>query len=293
MAAAKSVDADGPPTLVHVLSDSTGNLAKHMVAAFLTQFPAGTFGVRPWTFLQTEDRINHVLQTARREGGVIMHAMVMPGHKEIIRQFCQKNGIRCCDLTGAFVDFLMAACGKPATADLKALHEFSVDYSRRIDALDFTIKHDDGLGVERLREADVVLVGVSRTSKTPTCVYLAQLGYKAANVAIAIEATVPDELLEIKEKKIVGLVVDPWRLVEVRKTRSKGWNMGDTSYVDVEHVAEEVKWSKKLFAKQGWPVLDVTTTAVEETAARIVDLLKLPLPGHPRDAGQEMQKGEG
>ncbi len=261
--------------VIHVLSDSTGNLAKHMVAAFLTQFPAGTFDVRPMTFLQTAEKIDQALKTVAQTSGIVMHAMVQENHKKLISQFCTKNKIPSSDLTGGFVSFLSKSAGCAPQANLKALHEVSDEYSRRIDALEFTIQHDDGLGAERLNEADVILVGVSRTSKTPTCIYLAQLGYKAANVAIAIESPVPKGLLELKQKKVVGLYVNPERLIELRQSRLRSWSMADTSYVDLDHVQKEVRWSKQLFNSKGWPSLDVTNTAVEETAAKVVNLLDL------------------
>lgn len=262
-------------TLLHVISDSTGNLARHMVAAFQTQFASGTFEVRPWNFVSTVDRLNRTLEQVREVGGVIMHAVVAHKHKQVIEDFCNANHIPCSDLTGQFVDFLSRASGVAPSSNVKALHEVSDEYHKRIEAIEFTMQHDDGLGVERLREADVILAGVSRTSKTPTCIYLAQLGYKAANVAIAIEATVPPELLAMKDRKIVGLVIDPWRLVEVRRTRSRSWNITESSYTQIEHVEREVLWSKQLFTRQGWPTLDVTKTAVEETAAKVVELLGL------------------
>lgn len=261
--------------LIHVISDSTGNLARHMVAAFQTQFASGTFEVRPWNFIATLDRLQRTLAQVREVGGVVMHAMVSPKHKQTIEEFCNEHHLPCSDLTGQYVDFLSRASGVAPSANVKALHEVSDMYHRRIEAIEFTMQHDDGLGVERLREADVILVGVSRTSKTPTCIYLAQLGYKAANVAIAIEATVPAELLAMQERKVVGLVIDPWRLVEVRKTRSRSWNVPQSSYTEIEHVEREVLWSKQLFTRQGWPTLDVTKTAVEETAAKVVELLGL------------------
>ncbi len=261
--------------LLHVISDSTGNLSKHMVTAFLTQFAAGTFEIRPWNFVTSDDRIDRTLNMIASIGGAVMHAVVSTKHKQQIESFCHKHHIACCDMTGAFVDFLALASGVEPRQDVGALHEVSDEYHRRIEAIEFTMQHDDGLGVSRLQEADVILVGVSRTSKTPTCIYLAQQGYKAANVAIAIEAPVPAELLAMKHRKVVGLLIDPIRLIEVRQTRQRDWHMVGTSYTDYEHVDREVTWSRQLFNRQGWPTLDVTKTAVEETAAKVIHLLNL------------------
>lgn len=247
-----------------------------MLAAFLTQFPPGTFVTRKWSFIQTEPKLRETLAAIADEPGAVMHALVSPAMKKTIEVFCTKQGMPVCDLTGGFVDFLARASGVKPSPNVQALHEVSDAYHRRIEALEFTIQHDDGLGLDTIHKADIVLAGVSRTSKTPTCIYLAQLGYKAANVALAMEATVPPELLALPGTQVVGLLIDPLRLHDVRKTRSKAWNMGNSTYYDMDHVEQEVRWSRQLFARQGWPTLDVTRTAVEETAARLVELLKLP-----------------
>ncbi len=265
------------PMLLHVISDSTGNLSNHMVTAFLTQFASATFETRVWNFICTDDRVEKVLSQIGEQRGAVMHAVVSPKHKAIIEKWCREAKISCCDMTGDFVRFLSQASGAKPSQNVKALHEVSEEYQRRIEAIEFTMQHDDGLGVSRLIDADVVLVGVSRTSKTPTCIYLAQQGFKAANVAIAIEAPVPEELLAIKHKKVVGLLIDPLRLIEVRQSRQRSWNMTATSYVDPGHVQRELKWSRQLFTKRGWPTLDVTTSAVEETAAKVIQVLNLRL----------------
>jgi len=138
----------------------------------------------------------------------------------------------------------------------------------------------DALCLDTITEADIVLVGVSRTSKTPTSIYLSQLGYRSANVSLARSVEPPAELLAMPAGKVVGLVIDPHRLVEIRRRRQAEWAMGHTNYDDADAVREEITWSRRLFARQGWPIIDVTNNAVEETAARIVDLLRLP-----RDTG--------
>ncbi len=267
----------GPVTL-HVLSDSTGNLPRHMLAAFLTQFPAQTFVTRTWSFIQNEVKLQQTLDAIAADPGAVMHAIVMPGRKKIIEKFCKTLGVPACDLTGGFVDFLAKAAKTKPAPNLRALHEVTDAYHKRIAAVEFTIQHDDGLGIDTIHNADIVLAGVSRTSKTPTCIYLAQLGYKAANVALAIEVTVPEQLLKLTGKQVVGLLIDPLRLRDVRQARSMNWNMGRSNYYDMDHVEQEVRWSRQIFARQGWPTLNVTRTAVEETAARLVELLKLPSP---------------
>jgi [pyruvate, water dikinase]-phosphate phosphotransferase / [pyruvate, water dikinase] kinase len=266
-----------PLRMIHVLSDSTGNLAGHMLRAFLTQFPAGTFTVRRHHFLKTREKLEAALQAVAAYPGIVLHAMVQPEAKKRVESAAKKKKLPVCDLTGSFVDFLAQASGVEPTPDVRRLHEVSGEYESRIGALEFTLEHDDALGLETIHQADVVLTGVSRTSKTPTSIYLGQLGYRCANVALAIEVPPPAELLALPGTKVVGLLIDPNRLSEIRKTRLRTWSMKDTEYNEADHVVEEIKWSRRLFARQGWPTLDVTSTAVEETAARVVELLKLPV----------------
>lgn len=274
-----------PPSgmIVHVISDSTGNLVHHILAALLTQFPPGSFQTRFWTFIRSEDQLGGVLHAVAAEGGVIMHAVVSPQAKEQIAEFCRLNRVHCKDLTGGFVEFLAEASGLAPSDDWRDLHRVDEAYHSRIRAVEFTLAHDDGLGLDTLDEADVVLVGVSRTSKTPTSIYLSQLGYRAANVSLANGVEPPRELLSMAREKVVGLVIDPTRLSEIRRRRQAEWSMPSTSYDEIQSVREEVTWSRRLFARQGWPIIDVTNNAIEETAARIVDLLKLPrVTGAPR-----------
>jgi regulator of PEP synthase PpsR (kinase-PPPase family) len=263
-------------TVVHVLSDSTGNLAHHILTAMLTQFPADSFQTRFWTFLRSDEQIDKALMQIRNDPGVVMHAVVSPQVKQRIADFCAAHKLHCKDITGGFVEFLASASGITPSADPQRLHRVDEAYQRRIKAVEFTLAHDDGLGLESIGEADVVLAGVSRTSKTPTSIYLSQLGYRAANVSLARNVEPPGELLNMPSGKVVGLIIDPHRLVEIRRRRQAEWSMGHTNYDDADAVREEITWSRRLFGRQGWPVIDVTNNAVEETAARIVDLLRLP-----------------
>jgi regulator of PEP synthase PpsR (kinase-PPPase family) len=266
----------GGPLRVHVISDSTGNLAHHILAALVTQFPAGAFHPRFWTFIRTAEQLERTLKTVIEEGGVIMHAVVSDQAKDRIGEFCRQKRVPCKDLTGGFVEFLVEASGLTPAADPEQIHRVDEAYHRRIRAVEFTLEHDDGLGLGTIGDADVVLCGVSRTSKTPTSIYLAQQGHRVANVALAQGVDPPAELLSLPKGKVVGLVIDPHRLLEIRRRRQADWSMAKTRYDDEQAVIEEIKWSRRLFAKQGWPVIDVTSNAIEETAARVLGLLNLP-----------------
>jgi len=263
------------PHIIYVLSDSTGNLARHMLTAFLTQFPRDAFALRFKNFLRTEAHLNAAFDEIRVAPGLVVHAVVATDLKEAIASRCRALKRSACDLTGPFVDFLARESGIRPDADHRRLHDVDAAYHRRITALEFTLEHDDGLGLETLGDADIVLVGVSRTSKTPTSIYLAQQGYQVANVSLAQQVEPPPQLLTIPPRKIVALVIDPQQLAEIRSRRQTGWRMATTSYNEPEHVKTEMTWARRLYARHGWPILDVTDQAIEETAARIVAIVGL------------------
>ena len=265
-------------TTIHLLSDSTGNLAQHMLTAFLTQFPARSFDVRRHNFLATPALTQAALGHVKTAPGIVFHAVVSPESKKLIADTCAALKLPARDLTGEFVDFLSAHSGIPPAPDVKRLHDITDEYHRRIKAVEFTLEHDDGLGLDTIDEADIVLVGVSRTSKTPTSVYLGQQGYKVANVSLARAVEPPRQLLDLRRKTVVGLLIDPHRLREIRSARQAAWQMAETSYSDPEAVRDEVNWSRRLFLKQGWPTLDVTSRAIEESAAKILEILNPPRP---------------
>lgn len=262
-----------PNPSVLVLSDSTGNLARHMLAAVLTQFPGENIDVRFDTFVRDQARLDAALDQAQSMRAIVCHAIISPALKRHLARRCQKAGICCYDLTGGLVDFLSRGTGLSPRNDREALHRLDAAYTRRIDAMEFALNHDDGLGLATLGEADIVLSGVSRTSKTPTSIYLAQQGYKTANVALALGIDPPPELLALPRGRVVGLSIDPDRLEIIRRHRDTGWRGGIHNYVSHEHIHREVLWSKRLFTAQGWPALDVTNQAIEETAWRVLQAL--------------------
>jgi len=263
------------PRLLYVLSDSTGNLPRHMLAAFLTQFPAGTFDTRVRCFLDSPKKVEAVFGEIAATPGAVMHALVDGGAKALVERRCKALGLPHCDLTGPFVRFLSETSGVEPAPDRRRLHDVGEAYRRRVKAVEFALEHDDGLGLDTLHDADVVLVGVSRTSKTPTCMYLAQQGHKASNVSLAIGVEPPAQLLALPAPKVAALVIDAGQLAKIRSRRQAGWHMPDTAYNEADSVEAEVQWSRRLFARQGWATFDVTNQAIEETAARIVERLRL------------------
>jgi [pyruvate, water dikinase]-phosphate phosphotransferase / [pyruvate, water dikinase] kinase len=267
-----------PLRTIYLVSDSTGNLPRHMLAAFLTQFPPGTFGVRARSFIDTPHKLDRVLADLGDAPGIVMHALVDRAMKRTAAERAAKLGLPACDLTGAFVEFLAAASGVSPSPSVRVLHDVNAAYRRRVKAVEFALEHDDGLGLDTLAGADVVLVGVSLTSESPTCMYLAQQGYQAGNVSLAIGIDPPAQLMALPKTKVAALVIDPRQLAEIRSRRQAAWHMTDTAYNRAASVGAEVTWSRRLFARGGWAMFDVTNQAIEETAARIVDRLGLGPP---------------
>jgi regulator of PEP synthase PpsR (kinase-PPPase family) len=246
-----------------------------MMGAALTQFPTDATDVVFETFIRTPGRLQGALDKAAAQDAAVCHAIVSDADKLTITRFCKRRKLPCFDLTGGLSDFIGQITGAKRSANVAALHRLDDAYKRRIGAIEFTLAHDDGLGRETLGDADIVLVGVSRTSKTPTSIYLAQQGYCVANVALAIEVEPPAELLRLPADRVVGLLIDPRQLVMIRTHRERAWKLETGNYGDAEHVAQELAWARKLYQRQGWKHLDVTDQAIEETAARVLEMVKI------------------
>ncbi len=258
-----------------------------MVTSFLTQFPAGSFEVLTRPFIGEAERFSPFMEVVSARPGIVFHAVIAPELKRQISALCEKLHVPCWDLTGSAVGFLAKAAKLEPQSDSQRLHPVDGAYCGRINAMAFTLEHDDGLGLDTLAEADIVLAGVSRTGKTPTSMLLAIQGFRAANVALAMGVTPPRELFALNSQKIIGLVIDPGQLAEIRTRRQTAWRMTQTGYNEPREVAKEIEWSRQVFANLRCPVLDVTDQAIEETAARIVDLLGIPEPS-VRTQGQEL-----
>jgi regulator of PEP synthase PpsR (kinase-PPPase family) len=260
------------PRALYVVSDSTGSLPRHVLGALLTQFPPEAVSMRLEPFVRTLPLLEEVLERAKRDDAAVCHAMVSGPFKRFVKRTCRRFKLPCHDLTGGTVAFLSDVTGLPARPDLAALHRLDEAYKRRIESIEFALGHDDGLGLDTLHGADIVLAGVSRTSKSPTSIYLAQLGYRVANVALAMGISPPPQLLSLPPGRVVGLAINPAQLMLIRARREAAWGMARTSYGQADHIAREVAWARRLFNEHGWPVVDVTDQSIEETAARVITL---------------------
>jgi regulator of PEP synthase PpsR (kinase-PPPase family) len=261
---------------VFLLSDATGETAENMVSAALSQFRDRPVAVRRFSNIRSKNQVYEVLDQALASGGLVVYTMVNADLARLVYDECDALGLPCIDLLSQLLMRLSEFLGHSPEAMPGLLRGMNEDYFRRIDAVEFTVKHDDGQECRNLHKADIVLAGVSRTSKTPVSIYLAHRGWKVANVPIVYGINPPQELLEVDSKRVAGLVIEPQRLLELRTARLINLRQNPRSdYADYEQIEEEIRAAKRLFRRQRWAIIDVSTRAVEETANEVLQKLKL------------------
>jgi regulator of PEP synthase PpsR (kinase-PPPase family) len=268
------------PFHLHLVSDSTGETINSVARACLAQFE----GVEPvehfWNLVRTPRQLEMVVEGIAHFQGLVMFTLVDENLRRRLQDACREMQVPCLPVLDPLINALAAFLGLESAHQPGRQHMLNAEYFSRMDALDYALAHDDGNGARGLHEADVVLVGVSRTSKTPTCLYLANRGIKAANIPFVPEVALPDEVLQVTRPLIVGLTNDPEPLVQVRRNRLRLLNQAaNTAYVDPDKVRAEVAEARRYFTRRGWPVIDTTRRSIEETAAEIIMLLNRRTPG--------------
>jgi len=260
---------------VHLVSDSTGETLVGVMKATCAQFSKLIPIEHLHTLVRSERQMDQVLEVMEKYPGLVMFTMVSESRREQLMSWCARTGTPCTDVLDPLLKTMSQYLGTPIIHETGAQHTQDDSYYRRIDALNFATTHDDGQLGSRLNNAEVILLGVSRTSKTPTCVYLANRGVKAANIPVVPGIDLPVELESLQGPLVVGLTVSPKRLVQIRRNRLLSLNeQRTTSYVDEVEVRKEVVHAKRLFARNQWPVIDVTRRSIEETAAKILSLVQ-------------------
>ena len=258
---------------LHLLSDSTGETLEVIAKACLAQFDEVEVVRHFWPMVRSEGHLDRVLDDIERRPGLVLFTLVNSAIRRELEQKCRRRGIRAVSALDPVLDALSVVLGKQAAARPGRQHAMDAAYFARVDAIQFTIAHDDGVGAENWEEADIILTGVSRTSKTPTSIYLANRGYKVANVPLIRESPPPDSISNLQHPLVVGLTTNPERLIQIRRNRLLALNqVPETDYVDIDAVKEELAFARRLFADNGWPVIDVTRRSIEETAFAIVKL---------------------
>ncbi len=260
---------------IHLVSDATGETLKSVAKAALVQFQKSQEEVEThtWALVRKPLQMERVVEAIAAMGGLVLFTIVDQELREILVKGCAKAKLPIVPVLDPVIMAFGKYLGEKAVNLPGRQHEMDAEYFHRIDAMHFTIAHDDGQHLEDLDKADIVLVGVSRTSKTPTSIYLANRGLKTANVPIVPGLIIPPEVESLKNPLVVGLTASPDRLVSIRRSRLISMNQTtETAYVDDERIKEELMIARKLCAKHNWPIIDVTRRSIEETAAAILNL---------------------
>lgn len=259
---------------LHLVSDATGETLNTIAKAACAQFEGIEVQEHFYALVRSNRQLQRVIEHIRDEPGPVYFTVVNPELRRELETQCTALGVPFQGVLDGPIAMMKQYLGTAETHRPGAQHEVDHRYLQRIEALNYTITHDDGQALDMLDQAEVVLAGASRTSKTPTCVYLAIRGVRAANVPIVPGLPLPPQLLAAKQPLIVGLWASPDRLVQVRRNRLNTLGEArDTTYVDLEAVRAEVTATRKLFESHGWPAIDVTRRSVEETAAAVLNLL--------------------
>ncbi len=261
------------PFNLHLVSDSSGETVTNIARACLVQYPGTPVTEHFWWLVRSTGQMGRVLEGIRSAPGLVIYTLLNSEVRVLLEKSCRELKIPAVSALDPVMQALGRYFKREAGAEIGRQHLMDEGYFHRIDAMHFTMQHDDGQSMETMVDADIILLGVSRTSKTPTCMYLANRGYKVANIPLVPGVTVPDYIIEAAKPLFVGLTREPKSLSDIRQSRLR--IMNDTrgeSYANVDKVREEVAESRRLFTKNGWPVIDVTRRSIEETAATIIQL---------------------
>jgi regulator of PEP synthase PpsR (kinase-PPPase family) len=261
---------------LHLVSDSTGETLITVARAAAAQYATISPIEHVYPLVRTMKQLDRVLIEVEASPGIVLYTLLDSELIEKLEAKCRELGLPCRSILGPVLRVFQAYLGTETTPRVGAQHMLNADYFKRIDALNYTMLHDDGQHTDDLEDADVVLVGVSRTSKSPTSIYLANRGVKTANVPIVPGIAVPGQLERLNQPLVVGLYASPERIVQIRQNRLLGMKAshqeGD-AYVDRHAVAEEVAFSRRLCTRHNWPLIDVTRRSIEETAAAVMALM--------------------
>ena len=262
---------------IYLISDSTGETLDRIFLSLKSQFANFEYEKKEFAFVRTEQQIDKIIKECNQiENCLILYTIVETKLAKYISNKSDENSIPCFGILGNLILSFSKLLNQKAIHKPSAQHVLDEDYYKRIEAIQFTMAHDDGKKVDDINIADVILLGVSRTSKTPTSIYLANRGYKTVNVPLVLDHKIPSGLEANKNSCIVGLVADPERLADIRRNRvaiMKDNNLKE--YTNLDFIKDEVENSKKLFKKNNWPIIDVTRRSVEETAASILKIIEI------------------
>jgi regulator of PEP synthase PpsR (kinase-PPPase family) len=260
---------------LHLVSDATGETLITVARAAAAQYATVSPIEHIYPLVRSGKQLDRVLAEIEASPGIVLYTLLDPDLTERLEGKCRELGLPVMSILGPVLNLFQSYLGAETTHRVGAQHTLNAEYFKRIDALNYTMLHDDGQHVDDLEHADVVLIGISRTSKTPTSIYLANRGVKTANVPLVPGTPIPPQLEQLKQPLVVGLLASAERIVQIRQNRLLGLKAqrDDDLYVDRDAVTEEIAFSRRLCAKHNWPLIDVTRRSIEETAAAVLRLL--------------------
>ena len=265
---------------IYLISDSTGETLDRIFLALKAQFNNFNYKTNHYSFTRTENQILKILETCKKQKKIIiLYTIVDNKLSEFLNNETKKNNIPCFGVLGDLIDSFSKLLKQDALNVPSRQHIMDDEYYKKIDAIQFTMNHDDGNSMQDIEKSDIILIGVSRTSKTPTSIYLANKGYKVSNIPIVNKDSIPENIKKNKSKKcIIGLVAEPERLAEIRKNRMTSLKeTGNQKYTNLQKIQDEVESSKSTFSKFKWPTIDVSRKSVEETAASVIKIYEISL----------------
>ncbi len=262
---------------VYLISDSTGETLDRIFMALKAQFNNFEYDLSKFSFTRTENQISTILNNAKKkESPIILYTVVNSKLAKFLAEEANKKNIPCFGVLGDLILNFSKILNEKATHQPSAQHVLDEDYYKRIEAIQFTMNHDDGNNTENILESDIILVGVSRTSKTPTSIYLANKGLKTSNIPLVNDMSIPNDIMKSKTLCVIGLITEAERLYDIRRNRLNSLKENEASdYTNLEKIRFEVEQSKKIFKKNKWPTIDVTRKSVEETAASIIKIFEI------------------
>jgi regulator of PEP synthase PpsR (kinase-PPPase family) len=260
---------------LHLVSDATGETLTTVARAATAQYTKMSPVEHVYPLVRTQKQLDRALTEIEEAPGIVLYTLLEEDLVKRLEDHCRELGLPCLSILGPVLQLMRSYLGTETSHRVGAQHTLNADYFKRIDALNYTMLHDDGQHIDELEQADVVLVGVSRTSKTPTSIYLANRGIKTGNVPLVPGIMVAPQVESLARPLVVGLFASPERIVQIRQNRLLGLksHQDDDQYIDRKAVAEEVMLSRRLCAKHNWPIIDVTRRSIEETAAAVLKLL--------------------
>ncbi|MGM0878600.1 MAG: pyruvate, water dikinase regulatory protein [Bacillota bacterium] len=261
--------------IVYVVSDSVGDTAELMVKAVTAQFNGGNVEIQHISYVEDIDDLKNVIAVSKNSNSIIAYTIVIPSLKQYLDQRAREEGIIAVDLMNPLMEAFSQKFNEDPKRQPGLMRKLDANYFRRVKAIEFAVKYDDGRDPQGLTRADIVLIGISRTSKTPLSIYLAHKGLNVANIPLVPEVAPPDELFEIRRNICVGLVITPDKLNEIRKERLKSLGLtSQANYANLDRILDELDYAEKIMKRIGCPVIDVSNKAVEETADLILAMLK-------------------